>query len=109
MRIPKEASRRDLMPIPGKSQEGVEYKWNARGRTFRVRNHDPDPGVMPTVAVPDPNARVGWVVRVSLGKRYMDPLGRLQPASRVRPGSPHFDEIIANETHIPVTPPASYP
>jgi hypothetical protein len=49
------------------------------------------------------------VVRVSLGKRYMDPLGRLQPASRVRPGSPHFDETLANETHMPVTPPASYP
>src|SRR5437868_3975280 len=76
IRIPGRAQRRNLFPIPGKSQKGVEYKWRAAGKTYRVRIHDPDPSVKPTTTNPAPNARVGWVVRISCGKRYLDPEGR---------------------------------
>jgi hypothetical protein len=98
-----------LVAIPGKSQTGVEYKWQTQAGTFRVRIHDPDPSVGPSPVVPNPNALVGWVVRISCGKRYMDPQGRLHPARKVRPRSPHFDEVIANETHIPIAPPPTFP
>jgi hypothetical protein len=109
IRIPEGASRRDLTPVPGKCQEGVEYVWKAEGRTFRVRIHDPDPSVVPTATNPSPNALVGWVVRIKRGRHYMDPEGRFHPAGKLNPRSTEFDEFLGNETHIPILPPASYP
>src|SRR5262245_57417703 len=98
-----------LTPVPGKCQEGVEYVWKAKGRTFRVRIHDPDPSVIPTATNPSPNALVGWVVRIKRGRHYMDSEGRFHPAGKLNPRSTEFDEFLGNETHIPILPPASYP
>lgn len=109
IRIPPAASRRKLLPVPGKAREGFEYKWRSGGRTYRVRFYDPDPSVVPTATNPVPNASAGWVVRIARGKRYMDSQGTLHPASAVVPGSPLFDEFIANETHIPLVRPARFP
>ena len=78
-------------------------------RTISIDRDDPDPGVRPTPGNPHPNARVGWVVRIARGKHYMDPQGVFHPAGKVLPGSPLFDEFVANETHIPLTPPAEFP
>jgi hypothetical protein len=83
--------------------------WRTGGQTFRVRIHDADPSVLPTPTNPTPNARVGWVVRVAQGKKYMDPEGIFHPGKKVSPKSPDFDEFIVNETHIPIIPPATYP
>jgi hypothetical protein len=109
IRIPTNASRRILKPIPGKSQAGVEYKWKTGGKTYRVRAHDRDPSVVPTPAIPAPNALVGWVVRIQRGKQYMDPTGTYHPESRLKPTKPGYDAFLANETHIPFTPPAAFP
>lgn len=109
IKIPKKAKRRKLKPIPGKSQKGFEYMWKAEGRTYRVRIHDADPSVVPTAANPYPNALAGWVVRIRRGKKYMDPEGFFHPAGKVSPKSPSFDELIANETHLPIVPPTTFP
>jgi hypothetical protein len=109
IRIPRNAKRRALVPVVGKSQQGYEYKWRGRGKMIRVRVHDADPSVRPTPAVPAPNARAGWVVRVSVGKRYRDASGRFYLARELNPRGPYFDEVAANETHIPLTPPAVFP
>src|SRR5262249_9546967 len=109
IRVPVGATRRNLRPIVGKSQTGVEYVWMAAGRKFKVRIHDPDPSVKPTPANPRPNALAGWIVRVSRGHEYMDPYGNYHPPRRVKPGGPYFDEVIANETHIPIVIPIVYP
>jgi hypothetical protein len=109
IRIPRTSARRLLRPVQGKAQAGVEYKWTAGGVACKVRIHDADPSVQPTPANPRPNALVGWVVRIGVGKLYMDDEGRLHPRGRVRPRSHLFDEIIANATHIPIVPPASFP
>ncbi len=109
IRIPLRAAKSILFPVPGGSQEGVEYKWWAGGKKIRVRMHDADPRVRPSPANPTPNARIGWVVRIGIGKRFLDPSGRVHAAAKVSPGSPEFDEFIANETHIPLTPPGAFP
>jgi hypothetical protein len=95
--------------VAGKSQVGVEYRWNAGGKTFKVRIHDPDPSITPTSTNPTPNALVGWIVRICRGREYMDPNGQFHPRREVKPGSPDFDEFIANETHIPILPPLVFP
>ena len=107
--IPGRAKRRTLVPVVGKSQIGVEYKWKSGGATFRVRFHDPDPSIVPTPAVPHPNALKGWIVRVSRGKNYLDTSGRFHPRSKFKKGGPDFDEGIVNETHIPIVPPVAFP
>lgn len=109
IRIPSNANRRKLLPIAGRAQQGFEYKWRAGGKTYRVRLHDADPSVVPGPANPAPNARMGWIVRIAKGKRYMDPTGTFHPAGAVMPGSASFDEFIANETHIPLIAPVSFP
>jgi hypothetical protein len=88
---------------------GVEYKWYAGGQKCKVRIHDPDPSVQATPTNPFPNARMVWVVRISRGKTYMDPEGYYHSRSRLNPTSPVFDEFLANETHIPIIPPAIFP
>jgi len=109
IRIPRRARVCRLRPVAGGSQEGVKYQWKAAGTTYRVRIHDPDPRVVPSPTNPNPNALVGWVVRIKRGRRYMDPEGRFHPAGKLNPGSTEFDEFLANETHIPIIPPAMYP
>src|SRR5690348_14197521 len=109
IRIPASALRRQLKPVLGKAQSGFQYYWKAGGHSYRVRIHDADPSVMPTPTNPNPNARVGWVVRVSRGRRYMDPEGVFHPASKLRPRGRDFDEFLANETHIPIIPPVAFP
>jgi hypothetical protein len=101
--------RRILHPVAGKVQTGVEYKWWAKGKKYRVRIHDPDPSVLPTPPNPRPNARAGWVARIMRVKEYMDPEGNLHPQRNVKPSSPAFDELIANETHIPILRPLNFP
>jgi hypothetical protein len=95
--------------VPGKVQTGVEYRWKAHGKTYKVRIHDPDPSAPSSPAIPRPNALAGWVVRIQRGKQYMDPTGTYHPESRLKPAKPGYDEFLANETHIPITPPASFP
>lgn len=80
----------------------MEYRWKAKGKTYKVRIHDADPSVLRTPGNPHPNALVGWVVRISRGRWYADPEGQFHPFRKVKPGSPYFDEWIANETHIPI-------
>jgi hypothetical protein len=77
--------------------------------TYRVRIHDPDPSVVPTPTNPTPNARISWVVRISRGKQYIDPSGDFHPLKKLVAGKPAFDEFLANETHIPIVPPAAFP
>jgi hypothetical protein len=98
-----------LRPVVGKSQQGVEYRWKFRGQTHRVRIHDRDPSVKPTALVPHPNALVGWIVRISRSKDFMDAEGRFHHRSAFRPNNPSFDEVVVNETHVPIVPPATYP
>jgi hypothetical protein len=52
---------------------------------------------------------VGWVVRISRGRHFMDPSGLYHPRSKLNPRGPDFDELIVNETHIPIIPPARFP
>lgn len=41
--VPEGAQMRDLYPIPGRVEVGVEYKWvNDDGKTVRLRIHGPD-------------------------------------------------------------------
>jgi len=40
--IPAHATSRNLLPITGAVQEGIEYKWVEGGKTWRVRIHGPD-------------------------------------------------------------------
>ena len=109
IRIPHRASKRILRPVSGKAQQGVEYVWWSRGKRHCVRIHDADPSVQPTPGYPAPNARVGWVVRIAQGKRYMDPEGRVHPWAELNPNGPGYNEFIVNETHIPIVPPSAYP
>jgi hypothetical protein len=39
----------------------------------------------------------------------MDPEGVFHPARQLKPRSRDFDEFLANETHIPIIPPATFP
>ncbi len=39
----------------------------------------------------------------------MDARGVVHPARKVKPRSGDFDEFLANETHIPIVPPMSFP
>ena|SRR5207244_2100808 len=109
IRIPVGARRRSLRPVAGKSQLGLEYVWIAAGKTFKVRMHDPDPSVRPTATNPLPNALMGWTVRISRGRQFMDDRGVFHARGKVSPRSDEFEEFIANATHIPIFPPTNYP
>lgn len=72
--------------------------WTQDGQTYRVRIHNEDPS-----APVGSNAANGWVTRVRRGRLYYDyTIDMFQPARFTNPSGPYFDEIIMNNTHIPV-------
>lgn len=96
-RIPADAQVRELTPVEGGSQRGVEYKWTApvknpdgtpalnpdgspRTATWRVRIHDAD-----AHAGTGSNAGDGWVVRVQRGGQYMDDEGNFYAQNQLTP------------------------
>ena len=97
-RIPNEAVLRELYPVQGGATEGFEFKWVQDGQTYRVRVHNADPS-----APVGTNAYNGWVVRVQRGRRYFDPtINDFREAKYFNPNGPDFDEVIVNDTHIPI-------
>ena len=101
-RIPEEASMRVLKPVPGKVEQGVEFKWESGSSTMRLRIHGKDPS-----APAGSNAANGWIVRVQQGKKYMDPeTCEFQVAGIQKPGSPHYNPEMINKTHIPIQTPS---
>lgn len=99
-RIPKHAEKRVLHPVEGGAQRGFEYKWKEDGKTWRVRVHDPDPS-----APAGSNASENWTVRVQRGREFMDENGVFHKQNKMNPRSPHYDEKVANDTHIPIKTP----
>uniref|UniRef100_UPI00047C1EE6 polymorphic toxin type 30 domain-containing protein n=1 Tax=Fictibacillus gelatini TaxID=225985 RepID=UPI00047C1EE6 len=94
--IPSNAIKRDLTPTDN-IKEGVEYKWNDGGATWRVRIHSKD------LSAPNgSNASKGWIMRVQRGKWFMDSQGNWHKRNLLSPNSPFFDEKIADQTHIPI-------
>lgn len=98
--IPEHARARRLTPVAGKVTEGIEYKWVENGATWRVRIHGPDAS-----APVGSNSVNGWIVRVQRGSKYMDPNGNFHPRGITNPNSPHFNESLANTTHMPIETP----
>ena len=97
-RIPEDATMRELIPVEGGATEGYEFMWTQDGQTYRVRIHNEDPS-----APVGSNAANGWVTRVRRGRLYYDyTIDMFQPARFTNPSGPYFDEIIMNNTHIPV-------
>ena len=100
-RIPDEAVLRELYPVQGGATEGFEFKWVQNGQTYRVRVHNVDPS-----APVGSNAYNGWVVRVQCGRRYFDPtINDFREAKYFNPNGPDYDEVIINDTHIPILDP----
>ena len=100
-RIPDEAVLRELYPVQGGATEGFEFKWVQNGQTYRVRVHNADPS-----APVGSNAYNGWVVRVQRGRRYFDPtINDFREAKYFNPNGPDYDEVIINDTHIPILDP----
>lgn len=100
-RIPDEAVLRELYPVQGGATEGFEFKWVQDGQTYRVRVHNEDPS-----APVGSNAYNGWVVRVQRGRRYYDPtINDFREAKYFNLNGPDFDEVIVNDTHIPIVDP----
>ena len=100
-RIPGEAVLRELYPVQGGATEGFEFKWVQNGQTYRVRVHNVDPS-----APVGSNAYNGWVVRVQRGRRYFDPtINDFREAKYFNPNGPDYDEVIINDTHIPILDP----
>jgi hypothetical protein len=99
--IPQEAKARTLTPQPGKVQEGIEYKWKENERQIIVRIHGPDPS-----APRGSNANQSWVVRVRKAGKNMDSNGNFHPDGIWNPRSPHNNEALANDTHIPIQTPS---
>ena len=100
-RIPDEAVLRELYPVQGGATEGFEFKWVQNGQTYRVRVHNVDPS-----APVGSNAYNGWVVRVQRGRRYFDPtINDFREAKYFNPNGPDYDEVIINDTHIPILDP----
>jgi RHS repeat-associated protein len=95
--VPDGAQRRDLYPIPGRVEVGVEYKWvNEDGKTVRLRIHGPD-GSAPEGS----NSANGPTYRVQVGSKYMDADGVLYPPGVHNPNSSNYNPDAANATHIP--------
>ncbi|MBZ8183295.1 polymorphic toxin type 30 domain-containing protein [Oscillatoria salina] len=102
--IPQNATRRSLLPIPGKVTQGVEYKWRDRqDNTIRVRIHGPDPS-----APLGSNARCGWVVRVQIAGRWLDYKGNFHHRNIHNQSSPYYDAKAVNDTHIPIQSPTGF-
>lgn len=100
-RIPDEAVLRELYPVQGGATEGFEFKWVQNGQTYRVRVHNVDPS-----APVGFNAYNGWVVRAQRGRRYFDPtINDFREAKYFNPNGPDYDEVIINDTHIPILDP----
>ena len=100
-RIPDEAVLRELYPVQGGVTEGFEFKWVQNGQTYRVRVHNVDPS-----APVGSNAYNGWVVRAQRGRRYFDPtINDFREAKYFNPNGPDYDEVIINDTHIPILDP----
>ena len=100
-RIPDEAVLRELYPVQGGATEGFEFKWVQNGQTYRVRVHNVDPS-----APVGSNAYNGWVVRAQRGRRYFDPtINDFREAKYFNPNGPDHDEVIINDTHIPILDP----
>jgi len=92
---------RELYPVQGGATEGFEFKWVQNGQTYRVRVHNVDPS-----APVGSNAYNGWVVRVQHGRRYFDPtINDFREAKYFNPNGPDYDEVIINDTHIPILDP----
>jgi RHS repeat-associated protein len=100
-RIPDEAVLRELYPVQGGATEGFEFKWVQNGQTYRVRVHNVDPS-----APVGSNAYNGWVVRAQRGRRYFDPtINDFREVKYFNPNGPDYDEVIINDTHIPILDP----
>ncbi len=100
-RIPDKATLRELRPVDGGATEGFEFKWVQDGKTYRVRVHNADPS-----APVGSNASNGWTVRIQRGRQYYDyTTNDFQPAKFTNPTGDFFDEIIMNNTHIPIQDP----
>ena len=100
-RTPDEAVLRELYPVQGGATEGFEFKWVQNGQTYRVRVHNVDPS-----APVGSNAYNGWVVRAQRGRRYFDPtINDFREAKYFNPNGPDYDEVIINDTHIPILDP----
>ena len=100
-RIPDEAVLRELYPVQGGATEGFEFKWVQNEQTYRVRVHNVDPS-----APVGSNAYNGWVVRAQRGRRYFDPtINDFREAKYFNPNGPDYDEVIINDTHIPILDP----
>ena len=92
---------RELYPVQGGATEGFEFKWVQNGQTYRVRVHNVDPS-----APVGSNAYNGWVVRVQRGRRYFDPtINDFREAKYFNSNGPDYDEVIINDTHIPILDP----
>lgn len=100
-RIPDEAVLRELYPVQGGATEGFEFKWVQNGQIYRVRVHNVDPS-----APVGSNAYNGWVVRAQRGRRYFDlTINDFREAKYFNPNGPDYDEVIINDTHIPILDP----
>lgn len=100
-RIPDEAVLRELYPVQGGATEEFEFKWVQNGQTYRVRVHNVDPS-----APVGSNAYNGWVVRAQRGRRYFDPtINDFREVKYFNPNGPDYDEVIINDTHIPILDP----
>jgi len=95
--VPDGAQMRDLYPIPGRVEVGVEYKWvNDDGKTVRLRVHGPD-GSAPEGS----NSANGPTCRVQVGSKYMDVDGVFYPPRVHNHNSSNYNPDAANATHIP--------
>ncbi|WP_456289335.1 WXG100 family type VII secretion target [Paenibacillus sp. AK002] len=105
-RIPTDAKQIPWREVPGGATEGVKFRWvDESGKTWDVRAHSVDPN-----APSGSNAANGWIYRVEVKqvnpkwKWTMDSEGNFHKENVLRENSPHYDESIANDTHIPFTP-----
>ncbi|MBN1172366.1 MAG: hypothetical protein JXA67_09345, partial [Micromonosporaceae bacterium] len=98
--VPDHASVRELTPVPGGSQYGLEFKWvDSQGRTVRLRIHGPDAS-----APPGSHSASGETYRIQISGRYQDEAGNLYHKNVHNPASPFYDPTAANATHIPWPP-----
>ncbi|MCH8622514.1 polymorphic toxin type 30 domain-containing protein [Undibacterium sp. TS12] len=103
--IPRNANMRKLIPAPGGSQVGLEYKWiDENGKVNRFRVHDPDPN-----AGAGTNASEGWTGRWQSQGKYYDPITNDFRHSNVhKEASPFYDPTAANNTHVPIQAPSEW-
>ncbi|MGY5341819.1 WXG100 family type VII secretion target [Paenibacillus glucanolyticus] len=105
-RIPPDAKQIPWREVPGGAKEGVKFRWlDESGKTWDIRAHSVD-----LSAPSGSNAANGWIYRVEVKqvdpkwKWTMDSNGNFHKENVLRANSPHYDESIANDTHIPFTP-----